>query len=138
MPVECFVDTNVLVYAAAGRGAEDAKRQRALALIEEADLGLSAQVLQEFFVTVVHKIKKPLTAAQAIEWIDELEIFPCLPIDAAVVKLAVVAAARYRISYWNAAIVTAAQEMGARTLYSEDLGNGQRFGSLTVVNPFTA
>ena len=30
MSVDCFLDTNVIVYAAAGRGAESAKRERAL------------------------------------------------------------------------------------------------------------
>lgn len=48
MPVESFLDTNVLVYAAAGRNQHEAKRLRALALIEVEDFGLSAQVLQEF------------------------------------------------------------------------------------------
>ena len=35
MSVEAFLDTNILVYAAAGRRADAAKRARALALIEE-------------------------------------------------------------------------------------------------------
>ncbi len=30
MTVDCFLDTNLLVYAAAGRGAEEEKRKRAL------------------------------------------------------------------------------------------------------------
>ena len=46
MSVDCFLDTNVIVYAAAGRGVENAKRKRALDLIETQELGLSAQVLQ--------------------------------------------------------------------------------------------
>ena len=37
MSVEAFLDTNVLVYAAAGRGAEERKRRRAVGLIEAAD-----------------------------------------------------------------------------------------------------
>ena len=43
MSVECFLDTNVLIYAAAGQGAEEAKRQRALELIANEDFGLSVQ-----------------------------------------------------------------------------------------------
>jgi predicted nucleic acid-binding protein len=43
---------------------------------------------------------------------------------------------RYRMSWYDALIVCAAQQAGCNTLYSEDLQHGQRFGSLRVVNPF--
>jgi predicted nucleic acid-binding protein len=43
MSVDCFLDTNVIVYAATGRGGENAKRERALDLIETRDFGLSAR-----------------------------------------------------------------------------------------------
>lgn len=76
MSVDCFLDTNVLVYAAAGKESEEAKRQRALVLIEEENFGLSVQVLQEFYVTVCRKIERPLSAEQALEWIEQLEVFP--------------------------------------------------------------
>ena len=55
MPAECFLDTNLLVYAAAGRGEDESNRIRALELIEERDFGPSAQVLKEFFVAVTCK-----------------------------------------------------------------------------------
>jgi predicted nucleic acid-binding protein len=139
MSVEAFLDTNVLVYAAAGadgEGEENAKRQRALQLIEEEDFGLSAQVLQEFFVNVTRKIEVPLSPSEALEWMEELEAFPCLPIDRSLVKIAVEVSARYQISYWDGAILAAAQSLGASTLYTEDLNDGQRYGSVQVRNPF--
>jgi len=48
MRVDCLLDTNVLVYAAAGRGPAEAKRKRAVELIANEDFGLSAQVLQGY------------------------------------------------------------------------------------------
>jgi len=139
MSVEAFLDTNVLVYAAAG-GDEDeakiAKRRRAVRLLEEEDFGLSAQVLQEFFVSVTRKIEVPLSATDALEWIEQLEAFPCLPVDRSLVKIAVEVSERYQISYWDGAILAAAQSLGARTLYTEDLNDGQRYGSVQVRNPF--
>jgi predicted nucleic acid-binding protein len=39
MSIDCFLDTNVLVYAAAGRDQEEAKRKRALELIEQENDG---------------------------------------------------------------------------------------------------
>lgn len=35
-----------------------------------------------------------------------------------------------------AAILAAAESMGAATVYSEDLNDGQLYGPLRVVNPF--
>ena len=136
MSIECFLDTNILVYAAAGRDGDEAKRRRALQLIETQDLGLSAQVLQEFYVTVTRKIAVRMSAEKALEWIEQLEAFPCLAIDASLVKIAAEISERYEISYWDAAVVAAAESLGARTLYSEDLADGQRYGTVRVSNPF--
>lgn len=136
MSIECFLDTNILVYAAAGRDGDEAKRRRALHLIETQDLGLSAQVLQEFYVTVTRKIAVRMSAEKALEWIEQLEAFPCLAIDASLVKIAAEISERYEISYWDAAVVAAAESLGARTLYSEDLADGQRYGTVRVSNPF--
>ena len=136
MSVDCFLDTNVIVYAATGRGAEDAKRERALELIETCAFGISAQVLQEFFVTVVYKIDVRLTPAEALKWVEELEVFPCLPIDAALVKIGAELSSRHRISYWDGAILAAAESLGAPVLYSEDFGHLRRYGSVQVLNPF--
>ena len=136
MSVECFLDTNILIYAAAGRDEEEAKRRRAVELIESADFGLSAQVLQEFYVTVVQKIAVPLTPAAALEWIEQLQVFPCIGIDTSLVKIAIEVSERYRISYWDGAIVAAAQEMGAAMLYTEDLNHNQEYGTVRVLNPF--
>ena len=35
-------------------------------------------------------------------------------------------------------VIEAALRCGAQTLYTEDLNHGQRFDTLTVVNPFAA
>ena len=136
MSVDCFLDTNVIVYAATGRGVENAKRALSLDLIETREFGLSAQVLQEFYVTVVHKIEIPLAPSEALEWIEQLEAFPCLPIDSGLVKIAAELSLRHRISYWDGAILAAAESLGATVLYSEDLSHGQRYGPVKVLNPF--
>lgn len=45
-------------------------------------------------------------------------------------------ALRYRISYWDGAIIAATESLGAEVLFTEDLAHGQRYGSVRVVNPF--
>lgn len=133
-----FLDSNVLVYAAIGTGREEPKRKRALKLIESEDFGTSAQVLQEFFVTVVRKAAVPLAAEEAMEWIEQFVAFPCQPIDHQLVRIAIERSERYSISYWDGAIVAAAEALGSEIIYSEDLNDGQLYGSVRVINPFKA
>lgn len=136
MTVESFLDTNILVYAATGRGPEESKRKRALELISSEEFGLSAQVLQEFYVTVVRKAQIPLSPQAALEWIEQFEAFPCLAIDSAIIKIAAEKSVRHRLSYWDGAILAAAELMGARLLYTEGFNDGQHYGSVEVRNPF--
>jgi predicted nucleic acid-binding protein len=137
MTARVFFDTNILVYAAIGTGRDEPKRKRALELIASEDFGTSAQVLQEFFVTVVRKASRPLSAAQALEWVEQWAAFPCQAIDHQLVLIAIEQSERFAISYWDAAILAAAEALGADTVYSEDLSDGQRYGRVRVVNPFT-
>jgi predicted nucleic acid-binding protein len=43
---------------------------------------------------------------------------------------------KYQISFWDALIVHAAQLSRADVLYTEDLNDGQVFGTVRVANPF--
>ena len=137
MTARVFFDTNVLVYAALGTGKDERKRKRALELIESEDFGTSAQVLQEFFVTVAKRASRPLSAAQALQWIEQWMAFPCQAVDHQLVRIAIERSERYKISYWDAAILAAAEALGAHTVYSEDLNDGQRYGQVRIVNPFS-
>jgi len=136
MTASVFFDTNVLVYAAVGAGKNERKKERALELVQSEDFGTSAQVLQEFFVTVVRKASRPLTAVEALEWIEQWTAFPCQAVDHQLVRIAIEQSERYAISYWDAAILAAAEALGAHTVYSEDLSDGQQYGRVRVVNPF--
>ena len=46
--------------------------------------------------------------------------------------------ARFRISFWDALVVQAAQASGAEILYSEDLSDEQAYGAVLVINPLRA
>jgi predicted nucleic acid-binding protein len=43
---------------------------------------------------------------------------------------------RYRVSFWDALILQAADSAGVETLLSEDLSAGQKYGTFRVENPF--
>ena len=138
MSAKCFFDTNVLLCAAIGTGPDEPRRKRALTLIESEDFATSAQVSQEFFVTVVKKAGIPLPAALALEWIEQFTAFPCQAIDQRLVRIAIGKAERYGISYRDATILAAAEAHGADIVYSEDFNDGQIYGAVRVVNPFGA
>ena len=136
MSVEVFLDTNVVVYAVDANPASAAKRQRARELIKAGNFGVSSQVLQEFYVTVTGKLRKPLPSAIAARWVERLARTELAVTDAGLVKAAIERSLRWRISYWDGAIIAAAEALGAATLFTEDLGDGQLYGSVRAVNPF--
>lgn len=133
-----FVDTNVLIYAVSNAPADRPRRDVALDLLDRLDLALSAQVLAEFYAVSTSKRQLNLTHDEAIQLLLALDRFPTCPVTRELVLEAVDLRQRYRISYWDAAILCAAKRMGCTTVYSEDLSDGQVYDGVTVVNPFAS
>ena len=133
---DCLLDTNLWVYAVSHDTGDALKRQEALRLIATARLGVSAQIMAEFFNVTTRKLQVKLKPAEALAWIDRMGRFPTAAIDHALVVRGIAISDRYGISYWDAAVIAAAEALGAGTLYSEDLAHGQKYGQVTVVNPF--
>ncbi len=136
MTVECFLDTNILLYAASRNPMNHSKKKIAIDIIGSREFGLSAQVLQEFYTVATRKAEFQLSPEKALEWIENFEEFPCLGIDTGIVKTAAAASHRYGISYWDGAIIAAAEALGAPVVYTEDLNDGQLYGDVKVINPF--
>jgi predicted nucleic acid-binding protein len=139
MSGKVFVDTNVIVYA--HDDAAPAKRDSARRLlakgITDGGVATSTQVLSEFFVTITRKVQKPLSAEAARHEIRLLAALDLADIDLALVDRAIEAHGRWQVSYWDGLIIAAAERLGCDTLLSEDLSDGQVYGSVTVRNPFS-
>lgn len=43
---------------------------------------------------------------------------------------------KYQLSQWDATIIAAAAALGCKTVYSEDMNDGQVYEGVQVVNPF--
>jgi len=43
---------------------------------------------------------------------------------------------RHKLAWWDAMVINSAIELGCGTMWSEDLGHGQRYSTVTVRNPF--
>jgi len=121
-----------------GRLDEPRKFDVASALVDSKDFGLSGQVLAEFCVNAVaqRKGRTPLTETELDLWMGLLGDYPIQPVDAGLVQMGLAYSRRFRISYWDAALIAAAERLGAPVLYTEDLNHNQLYGSVRVVNPF--
>lgn len=133
-----FVDTNVLVYAYDKADPDRHRKARAILkkLWIDQSLVLSTQVLQEFYVTVTRKLVQPLSPQQARDIMRDYQIWPIQSPTAADVLAASELQEVEQLSFWDAMIVTAAQNVGATTLLSEDMQHRRRIGMLQIVNPF--
>lgn len=134
-----FVDTNVLVYT---RGAsEPLKQKQAMAwmshLWSTRTGRLSFQVLQEFYTTVTDKLDPGLDLQGARSDVRSLLSWQPIAVDGRVIEGAWLIQDRYRLSWWDALIVSAAQTGECRCLLTEDLQEGQQFGHVEVINPFS-
>jgi predicted nucleic acid-binding protein len=133
-----FLDTNVLVYAHDRSAGE--KQKQAKTLIRDLwDSGtgcLSAQVLQEFYVTVMQKVVLPLDAQSAIRIIEDLAFWKVHTPGAKDVLGAIDLQQRYQLSFWDAMIVWSAAQLGCHIVWSEDLNPGQVYEGVQLLNPF--
>jgi predicted nucleic acid-binding protein len=133
-----FVDTNILIYAEdadAGAKHERAKA-RILSLWASGEGAVSIQVLQEFYVNVTRKVKKPLKPKAAEIIVGEYLSWTVVENTRDMLRDAIALCQRSKLSFWDAMVVQAAISAGASTLLSEDLNHGQRFASVQVQNPF--
>ena len=132
-----FVDTNVLLYAISRDRGEQDKAERARSILDGRDLALSAQVLQEFYVQATRASRPdPVTHQQAVRLIESFRRFPVQDVTSAIVMAAMSTCHRFQLSYWDAAIIEASRVMGCEEVLSEDLGDGQDYAGVRVINPF--
>ncbi|MDR2856590.1 MAG: PIN domain-containing protein [Novosphingobium sp.] len=133
-----FLDTNVFLYAAMHRLPKEDVHKRPIAdrLVYEENYCLSTQVLAEFYYNALRKGDVKMTHAEAMAWMSQMALQPCVTVDANLVRTGASLADRYQLSYWDGAIIAAAHDLGASVLYTEDLNDGQFYGDVQAINPF--
>lgn len=133
-----FVDTNILIYAYDQKaGEKHVRATRALEQLWEGQTGrVSAQVLQEFYVTTTQKLKAP--RANAREIIKAYTPWVQSPTTPETILRASDLSESAQLSFWDALIVASAEQAGALRLYTEDLNVGQIIAGVKIVNPLVA
>jgi len=134
--VHVFVDTNVFIYYL---DRTDSKKHEAarlwLAELWENRRGrISFQVLQEFYS--VGTQKWPALKSEIQSEVEELFDWRPVVINRQIIKDSWEVQARYKISFWDSLIVSAAKAASCRYLLTEDLQEGQEMDGVVVVNPF--
>ncbi|HEX3143200.1 MAG TPA: PIN domain-containing protein, partial [Pyrinomonadaceae bacterium] len=122
MSAEVFIDTNVFLYSLSDNPEEKLKADRARQLLLNENWGWSAQVAGEFYyVATSPKRQFRLSPSLAQQYVETWLGFPTASISISIVRDALELSAKFQMSYWDAAIVAAARELGCQTVYSEDL-----------------
>ena len=137
MNAEIFIDTNVFLYALSTSPDEQTKAERARQVLLSENWGWSVQVAGEFYsIATSAKRQFRLSHSSAAEYVKTWLNFPTQALNPSTILKALQLRERFQISYWDAAIIAAAQELGCPTIYSEDFSHGQNYESVVVMNPF--
>jgi predicted nucleic acid-binding protein len=124
------------VYGAVGRKDDPRKAAIARQIVATLLFGVSAQTLAEFYNVVSKQVLVPLSLAEIDAWIERLATFPFTVVDTSLVRAGIFLSRRYQIRYYDAALLAAAERLGAPIFYTEDLNHGQLYGSVRAINPF--
>jgi predicted nucleic acid-binding protein len=131
---DAFLDSNVLLYLLS---ADTAKADRAESLMAAGGT-ISVQVLNEFASVASRKLGMAWGEIRDVLSVAR-DLCVVRPLTVETHDRALELVGRHSLSFYDSLIVAAALEAGCRTLWSEDLQDGKRFGSRLVVrNPFTA
>jgi predicted nucleic acid-binding protein len=133
-----LVDTNVLVYAE-DRGHTD-KHRLARAWLRDLWVRrcgrISTQVLNEFYSIATRKLKPAMPPGDARAEVRRYQRWNPWVCDHATVENAWAIESRFRLNWWDALIVAAAQQQGCTLLLTEDLQHDQQIDGVRIVNPF--
>lgn len=137
-----LVDTNVLVYSFDARYLE--KQRVARHLLQQGLADHAARIPHHAlieFVSVVTRTKvgsDPLLSLdEARHEVEEIMFqFPILYPNAAVVHAALLGAAGYGLSWYDAHMWAYAEHYGLEEMVSEDFEHGRLYGSVRIRNPF--
>ncbi len=133
-----FVDTNVHLYTKDARDTD--KQIRASQWLTwcwtQRTGRISTQVLNEFYNNAITKFRAVVTVEKAREQVRMLRLWQPPHLDTYTVDGAWAMQDRYKLSYWDALIMSSAQQQGCSYLLSEDMQHLQQYDTVQVINPF--
>lgn len=133
-----FVDTNVFLYALdEGQGDRHDIAARILEELWESRQGaVSTQVLQELYVSLTRKLRKPMTRPRARAIVERYSAWQVHQVTPEDILSASELEQRHTLAFWDALVIVAAQRLGAERILAEDMQSGRSFGGVRIENPF--
>jgi len=138
MPDRIFLDTNILLYAKIDDGSDKHSKCHGLltTILVGSEIVVSTQVLNEYYVNA-NKMTIPPAEIQStiFQFISDFEV---IPLTKELVPETFHILNRYKFSYWDSNIVSAALQGDCDVLYTEDLQEGQIINNrLRIINPMS-
>ena len=131
-----FLDTNVFLYAFLDQDA--AKKPVAARLvsnaIREGNGFISLQVVNEFCNVMVKKSGKALS--EILEATKLFGLFPMVDGSLRMTQRALEIRDLYDVQFYDALMLASSEAAGCEEILTEDLNDGQMYGSVKAVNPF--
>jgi predicted nucleic acid-binding protein len=135
--MNCFVDTNVLVYAADERNPEKRRRAREWvgALASSDRLVLSPQSISEFYH--VSRRRFPSVArADLLRTCEEFLVWCTAALDIYTIRKAWAVEAATGYQWFDCLLLASASAAGCDFFISEDLQHGRLVEDMKVIDPF--
>ena len=131
-----FLDTNILVYSVDGK--DPVKQGIARKILIEALVSreylISAQVLNEFSNIALLKLKMSIQEVRRfVEIFGQINV---VSIDRSWTDKALSLKEKFGTQFFDSLLLVAAEENGCDTILTEDLNDGQVYGSVKAVDPF--
>lgn len=141
MKSDCFIDTNIWVYAFLEAENSTGKQQIALELLRNIPpatiLFVSVQVINEFHWTLFRKYKLPDDQIRDKVENGIVRIATISSLELSDYRSAFHLRGRYQLSFWDSLIIASALRSGCTTLYTEDLAHDMTIErKLRIINPF--
>jgi len=135
--MNCFADTNLLVYALDPTAAE--KRDLAKNLLEliinRHTLVLSPQSLNECYRVVIEK-RRLVERNSARNYVTALQAYCTAPYDFDITRLAWRIEEIHGFGWWDCMLLASASIARCDLFLSEDMQHERRVGDMTIANPF--
>ena len=139
MSDKTFIDTNILVYAHdLDNELKHSVAKKIIIDMWESKTGvLSTQVLQEFYVMLTRKIPRPIEKTVVRGLIKSYLNLDVVVITGDIILHASEIEESFKLSFWDALIVSAAYSRNVTSILTEDLNEGQKIEGILIVNPFS-
>ena len=134
--MKVFLDTNVFLYAFLNQ--DVTKKTIAVNLIAQSvnrhNGYVSLQIVKEFCNIMVRKSGK--SAAEIEKAVAIFGMMQMVPGSLQLVRKALALRETYGLQFYDALLLASAEQSDCTVLYTEDLNDGQMYGSVKAVNPF--